>query len=142
MAQIQPPGRINLDAPMQRPHPDGTRPARVGVVPKLQPRPPEPPLRLEDGAVAQRHRDGLVGRRVLEPRLPGPGGELDDVAPLEALALDVARVEGRAGRVVQVRGRQRRRHAPVKDDGASDRARWVGGAGREGRCCCCCCCCC
>ena len=129
VAEIQRPRGILLDAEMKRLDPRGRGAAVVAVALELQAGAAEPALGLEDAAVAQRHLEGLVAVAV-EPRAAGVARELEDLAPLEALALDVVGAERRAAARVEVGGRQGRLDAPVEDDGALDRG--VGGL-REGR---------
>ena len=119
MAKIHWPRRVLLHAEVQRLDPRRRGAAVVAVALELQASAAESPLGLEDAAVAQRHLEGLVAVAV-EPRAAGVARELEDLAPLEALALDVVGAERRAAARVEVGGRQGRLDAPVEDDGAFD----------------------
>lgn len=129
MTQIQRPLRIPLEAKVQRLDPRRRRAAGIRVALELQPRAPEAVLRLKDALVRDGHLEGLVRVRV-EPRAARVGRELDNVAPLELLALDVLSVElGRAVAVKVGRG-GRGGYAPVEDERALDHA--GADAGRAG----------
>ena len=117
--KIQLPLRIDLDAEMDRLQPLGGGTPIVSVPLELQAGATEALLRLEDGVVADGDLEGLVSVAV---EAGGGGGvtlgELDDGAPLEPLALDVVRVEGRRAAAVEAAELQGGRDAPVEDDGA------------------------
>lgn len=129
MAQIQRPLRIPLEAKVHRLDPRRRRAAGIRVPLELQPRAPEAVLRLEDALVRDGHLKRLVRVRV-EPRAARVGRELDDVAPLEILALDVLGVELGRAVAVKVGGRGGRGHASVEDERALDHA--GADAGRAG----------
>ena len=116
MAKIQRPLRIPLQAKVNRLDPCATRAVVVRIALELQTRSPETILRLEDALVADCDLKRLVSIGI-KSCAPGGGGELDDIRPLEFLALDVLGVElGRTVRV-EIRGYRSRRDAAVEDNG-------------------------
>lgn len=118
MAKIQRPLAVPMQAEMNRLDPLSSRATVVGVVLEQQPRAPEPVLRHEDALVADGHLEGLVLVGVVEARRRQPRRELDDLAPLEVLPLDVVRVEERGRVAVEVGQLRRGGDPPVEDDGA------------------------
>ena len=133
MAEVQGALGVPLDAEVDRLDALGARAAVVRVARELEPRAPEAFLGLEDARIADSHLEGLVGG-VVEVRV-GNVGELEDLAPLGVLALDVVGVEDGGRVAVKVGGDAGSLDAPVKDDGALDGGRGGGvdmGAGRDG----------
>lgn len=135
VAQIQRSRRVKLDAKMQRL--DTRRPGTSGIrIPlELQTSTAESLLGLEDALVAEGNLEGLV-RLVVEARVAHVGGELDDLAPFEVLALHVVRIEDGGAVAVKVRELGGGLDAPVEDEGAFCRRVgcvdvWSAGVGQD-----------
>ena len=116
MCQIQRPRRILLNTPMQRLNPRIPRPIRR-IAQKLQARAPKPLLLLKNTLIAQRHLQRLVTLGIKPRRLDLR--ELQDLRPLDVVALDVVWVELLA-RGIAVEGAKfgASGDAALEDDGA------------------------
>lgn len=118
VAEVQGPRRVNLDAQVDGLDASGGRAAVVGVALELETRTAETVLGLEDALIGDGNLERLDGVVVKVSGLTL--GELDDLAPLEALALDVVRVEDRGIVAVEVGQLGIRGDAAVEGDGALD----------------------
>jgi hypothetical protein len=127
MRQIQRPGAILLDTPMQRLNALPTFPI-TRILQELQTRAAEPILFLKDRLIGQRDFERGVSSAV-EAR--GFVGELEDVAPLDVVAFDVVRV---VDCVCGVRVEESGGGGDGEGDAAveDDFAFWVGAGGEVG----------
>lgn len=120
MRQVQRPRRVLLHAEVQRLYTSLSRPI-CSILQELQTRTSEALLLLENALVANRHFEGSVIRGV-KARLRDVG-ELEDLTPLEVIALDVVGVKDGVGCIrVELRGVRcpGGRHTSIEDDGAFD----------------------
>ena len=125
MAEVQGPGRVLHDTPVQSLDALGTL-AIGSILEKLELRATEALLLLEDGFIREGDFDGL---ELVTVEAGSALRELDDLRPRQVVSLDELGVENGVGRLrVQVGSAQVERNAAIEDN----RALWHGPLGPGG----------
>lgn len=119
VAQVERSLRIPLETKVDSFDARASGASAVGIPLELEASATEAALLLEDGLVADGHLERFVGLAIIEPGAVD-GGELDDLRPLDVVALDVVWVEDGGAVAVKVGQLGGGLDPAVEDDGTLD----------------------